>query len=155
MRVHRLFARVFLPVVLSGTALAQAAPPAGAPAAASAAPASRSPEELRAIGRKYAVWLLTSQIDSLVAHAGTPEIEASTKADGLEIGVGIAGFAGAEVSLLEERMVKRLKKDQYWRIANYSVLREPFLLRIVINADGSYGGVGYNPLSQAPPVDTP
>ena len=34
-------------------------------------------------------------------------------------------------------------------------IREPFLLRIVVNADGSYGGVGYNPLSQAPPVDTP
>ena len=152
MPIARSFAPSILVLLLAGsTAGAQGA----APASAMAAAAQRSPEELKAIGRKYAIWLLTARIDSLVAHAGTPEIAASTKSDGLEISVGIAGYAGAEVALIEERMVKRLKKDQYWRIANYSVLREPMLVRIVVNADGTYGGVGYNALSQAPPVDTP
>ena len=147
---RRPFAFVLLTSVLAVSSTgAQGSPPASAPAA------QRPADEVKAIGRKYAIWLVTSQIDSLAAHAGTPELAASTKADGLELSVEIAGFAGAELVLLEERAVKRLKKDQYWRVARYSVLGEPLLVRIVVNADGSYGGAGFSALSQAPPIDNP
>jgi hypothetical protein len=49
--------------------------------------------------------------------------------------------------------VTRNGRRQYWRKAKFSGIAEPFLLRWVIVAPGTIGGLGTGPASQAPPVD--
>ncbi len=134
--------------------------PAGASAqAAPAAPAARpKPAQLAAdsleMARKFTTWLYTSQTDSLVAY-----MDSASKADPntpkmVEQSVArLAMNAGSEQQLLEERWVTRNGLRQYWRKAKFSNVDEPFLVRWVILAPRTIGGLGLGLASQAPPVD--
>ena len=138
-------------------AIALASPfasPVASPLAAQTAP-SKSLDELKLAGRKYAEWVVTALADSLVAHAASPDMVSEIRDNVATMAAQIGVRAGVELSLIEERMVKRNKADQYWRIAKYSTLGEPLLIRVVVSPDGKYAGLGVGPLSQAPPVDPP
>ena len=66
----------------------------------------------------------------------------------------IAAQIGNEVQVVEERWVRRNGNRQYWRVARFSDFAdEPVVLRIVISPSGEMTGVGFNPLSQVPPID--
>ena len=65
----------------------------------------------------------------------------------------LAMNAGSEQQLIEERWVTRNGLRQYWRKAKFSNLEEPFLVRWVIVAPHTIGGLGLGLASQAPPVD--
>lgn len=122
--------------------------------AAQVAPA-KPVDDLKLAGRKYAGWVVLAQGDSLAAHAASPDMLAHIRDELPGMAAQIAVRAGTETELVEERMVKRNKADQYWRIAKYSTMGEPLLIRIVVTPDGKYAGTGVGPLSQAPPVDPP
>ena len=124
-----------------------------------AAPAARpKPAQLAAdsleLARKFTTWLYTSQTDSLVAY-----MDSASKADPhtprmVEQSVAqLAMNAGSEQQLIEERWVTRNGLRQYWRKAKFSNLDEPFLVRWVIVAPRTIGGLGLGLASQAPPVD--
>jgi hypothetical protein len=70
-----------------------------------------------------------------------------------QIAADLAIRAGTEERVIGERWVNRLGKRQYWRTSKFSASDEPVILRLVILASGELGGVGMNPVSQAPPVD--
>lgn len=126
-----------------------------APSLNAQATPARTLEQLKAAGRQYAEWVIGAQADSLSAHAVSPEMVPDIHKDAASMAVEIAARAGTEVALIEERMVKRNKADQYWRVAKYSLLGEPLVIRIVVSPDGKYAGIGVGPLSQVPPVDPP
>jgi len=113
------------------------------------------PADSLELGRKYAFWFLTGAVDSLTAHM-TPDVAQALggRAGLLDGHTMVATRAGIEVRLLEERFAWRNGQRQYWRRMQMSVLEEPFLLRFVLRADGSIGGLGMGPASAAPPVDS-
>jgi hypothetical protein len=65
----------------------------------------------------------------------------------------LASRAGTEEALISERWVLRNGLRQYWRTAKFSMIGEPFLLRLVLVAPGTFSGVGLGLASQAPPID--
>ncbi len=105
-------------------------------------------------GRQYSEWFFTSQVDSLWAHMSDDMKEGlgnpATIAEHL---ARLVSRAGTEVDVMEEKMVMRNGKPQYWRTSTYTMASEPIQLRWVIVENGAIAGVGMNPLSQAPPVD--
>ena len=127
---------------------AQAAPPAPRPR-----PAQLAADSLE-LARKFTTWLYTSQADSIAAY-----MDSASKADPhtprmVEQWVAqLAMSAGSEQQLIEERWVTRNGLRQYWRKAKFSNLDEPFLVRWVIVAPRTIGGLGLGLASQAPPVD--
>lgn len=145
-------------VSLSTALLLMAAPIAAQTAqTVSTAPAIRAPlpADSVALARKYATWFATSQADSIFNHlpASTQATVGSAAAIADQFGQ-VTSQLGNEAQLVEERWVRRNGNRQYWRIARYTdYAQEPFVLRIVILPDGALGGIGLNPLSQAPAVD--
>lgn len=126
----------------------------GAPATTRAQTASLPADSLE-IGRRYATWLLTSQVDSLAAHMSAGTLSALGGRDGLtQTMADVAARAGQALAVVEERFVWRNKQRQYWQARNMSVLGEPLLIRIVIAPSGEMTGLGLNPQSAAPPIDS-
>jgi hypothetical protein len=134
-------------------------PAVGRSQTAPAAPTARpKPAQLAAdsleLAHKLTTWLYTSQVDSLVAH-----MDSASRADPhtsamIEQWVAqLAMNAGSEQQLLEERWVTRNGLRQYWRKAKFSNLEEPFLVRWVIVAPRTIGGLGLGFANQAPPID--
>jgi hypothetical protein len=148
-RVHCALA-VALAFGLPTVSSAQATPPA---------PAARP--KLRQLGpdsleraRKFTAWLYTNQTDSLFAYMDTASQRELKVPRALEETVAqLATRAGSEVQLLEERWVTRNGRRQYWRKARFSGVAEPFLVRWVLDAPGTIGGIGLGFASQAPPID--
>ena len=70
-----------------------------------------------------------------------------------EMSIDLSVRAGAEERVLEERWVSRLGKRQYWRTSGFSKSDEPVMVRLVMLPTGELAGIGFNPQSQAPPVD--
>lgn len=107
-----------------------------------------------ALARQYTQWFYTGMADSLLAHydpadsarKGSPEEILQTLDQ-------LTSRAGNEVSVIEEKFVKRNGRTQYWRTAKFDNFEEPILLRWVILPGGYIGGFGLGPLSQAPPID--
>lgn len=141
------------------TALLLAAAPLLAQTASSASTVSTVraplPNDSLAIARKYATWFATSQADSIFQHLPASAQASVGSASAMSDQFGqVTAQIGNETQLVEERWVRRNGNRQYWRISRYSdYAEEPFVLRIVIMPDGSLGGIGMNPLSQAPAVD--
>ena len=137
--------------LLPASAAAQASP--------AAAPAVRPrPKQLPADSleraRKFTAWLYTNQTDSLFANmdsAGQKDLKVPKALE--ETVAQLATRAGSEVELLEERWVTRNGRRQYWRTAKFSGIAEPFLVRWVLDAPGTIGGLGMGLASQAPPID--
>jgi hypothetical protein len=136
-----------LPLIAS----AQAAPTASPPARPR--PAQLAPDSLER-ARTYTAWLYTNQTDSLFAHMDSASRAETRTPQGLEAVVErLASRAGTEESLISERWVLRNGLRQYWRTAKFSLIGEPFLVRLVLVAPGTFSGVGLGLASQAPPID--
>lgn len=136
-----------------------AAPPAGVatpvPAAAPAAPAPPIKpigNEIE-LGRKFTQWLFMAQFDSLFAHADGDGQEALGKPEEMQQHLDeLVARLGEESDVVEEKVVMRNGKPQYWRTSHYTLASEPFMLRWVI-VKGQIMGIGMNPASMAPPID--
>lgn len=125
------------------------------PATAVARPKPRqlAPDSLER-ARKFTLWLYTNQTDSLFAYMDSASQRELKVPAALEQTVAeLATRAGSEEQLLEERWVTRNGRRQYWRKAKFSGLAEPFLVRWVLDAPGTIGGLGLGLASQAPPID--
>ena len=115
--------------------------------------ASQKPDSL-ALARQYTVWFYTNQVDSLIAHySADTRRDTTLRRDSAAQMEQLAWRAGTETGVLEEKFVKRNGRTQYWRTAKFTDFAEPMLLRWVINPDGTIGGIGMGPRSQAPPID--
>jgi len=112
------------------------------------------PNDSLAIARRFATWIWTSQVDSLLAHSPAAERTTENRQQMLDGIAQMQSRVGNEVLLVEERWVRRNGNRQYWRIARFSDFAdEAVALRIVISPSGEMMGVGINPLSQVPSVD--
>ena len=140
-----------LAIALPASAPAQATLPATP--AARPKPAQLMPDSLER-ARKFTAWLYTNETDSLFAYMDTASQRELKTAKALEETVAqLATRAGSEELLLEERWVTRNGRRQYWRKAKFSGIAEPFLVRWVLDAPGTIGGLGMGLASQAPPID--
>ena len=116
---------------------------------------SRLPDDSLAIGRRYATWFLSSQIDSLAASMSPGTLTALGGRDGLAQRMAeIAARAGQVTGVVEERFVWRNGQRQYWHVVNTTGVSEPVAVRIVISPKGEMVGFGVNPLSSVPPIDS-
>lgn len=105
-----------------------------------------------ALARQYTQWFYGGMMDSLVAHYD-PTGDKPTADDFMRQLELVITRAGREVSVVEEKFVKRHGQTQYWRAARFDSMDEPLLIRWVILPGGYIGGMGLGPLSQAPPID--
>jgi hypothetical protein len=116
-------------------------------------PPQLAPDSLER-ARKFTLWLYTNQTDSLFAYMDSASQKDLKVPKGVEEMVAnLATRAGSEEQLLEERWVTRNGRRQYWRKAKFSGVAEPFLVRWVLDAPGTIGGLGLGLASQAPPID--
>lgn len=122
----------------------------------SAATAQSSlPNDSLEIGRRYARWFLTGQVDSLVTHIPERSLSALGGRESLmQRMMEVAARAGETQGVVEERFAWRNGQRQYWHAVNTTLLGEPLLVRIVISPNGEMIGLGLGPMSQAPPVDS-
>jgi hypothetical protein len=140
-------------------ALAFALPAASSAQATPTNPAARprprqlAPDSLER-ARKFTAWLYTNQTDSLFAYMDSASRQELKVPKALEETVAaLAMRAGTEEQLIGERWVTRNGRRQYWRTAKFSGVSEPFLVRWVLDAPGTIGGIGLGLASQAPPID--
>lgn len=128
---------------------------AGTAGAQTAAVAAKSDAELLALGRKLSEWLYYNQADSIVAHMSKEGAEkAGGKAGVEEMSAMVAGRAGSETTLIEDKMTRREGKPQYWREAKFELFTgEPLVLRWVFSPAGDVVGVGIGPKSETPAAD--
>lgn len=119
-----------------------------------AAQAQTTPIDSLALARQYTQWFYTGMADSLIAHY-PPSDSANPRNPEqiLQTLDQLTARAGNEVSVIEEKFIKRNGRTQYWRTAKFENFEEPILLRWVILPGGYIGGFGLGPLSQAPPID--
>ena len=116
---------------------------------------SRLPDDSLAIGRRYATWFLSSQIDSLAANMSPASLNGLGGRDGLAQRMAeIAARAGQVTGVVEERFVWRNGQRQYWHVVNTTGVSEPVAVRIVLSVKGEMIGFGVNPLSSVPPIDS-
>jgi hypothetical protein len=120
-----------------------------------AAQVGTAPRDSLALARKFTRWFYAAQWDSLLAHQPV-EIRGDTTlrpqlAQRLE---QLRARGSQEVEVLEEKWVTRNGFPQYWRVARFSNLPEPLLVRWIINGRGELVGMAISALSQAPPVDS-
>jgi hypothetical protein len=158
-------ATALLSLVLAAQAVAQtpAATPAPTPTPAAQAPApAPAPAPMvkldydsLAFARQANAWFLAGEVDSLWAHTA-PEMKENmkTKDEWVNMYMQLTSRAGSEVSVVEERWVKRNNARQYWRIFNATdFTEEPVVLRWALAPGKMIIGLGMNPLSRVPPVD--
>ena len=128
---------------------------AAAPAQSDARPAMPPPPttDLVVAGRKLANWILVNQLDSVVANLG-PNVNAdTTRAELSRLVEEIAIRGGNQVKVIEEKVVRRNGRYQYWRTAEFETAPSAVLLRIVVTPDGKYSGHGIGLANNAPPID--
>lgn len=125
-----------------------------APLAAQTPARAPLPNDSLAIARRYAAWIWSSQMDSLMAHRPAENRNTPSREETSAMLAQMNGRVGVELSVVEERWVRRNGDRQYWRIARFSDFTgEPVVLRLVIAPNGDLIGTGLNPLSRVPPVD--
>jgi hypothetical protein len=112
------------------------------------------PADSMEVGRRYTDWFLQFETDSLWAHM-TPEFreDAGDASWAEELAARVTEAAGLRLEIIDEEYVTRGGARQYWQTGRYSNMDQPFMIRWVIEPDGSAAGLGLNPASQAPPVD--
>ncbi len=114
---------------------------------------TRLPADSMEIGRKYMSFVINREADSLFAHMNEAQQEQLGSADGIRERMTMLDQLGELTDVLEEKYVTRNGDAQFWHTANYSLMPEPFVMRLVINREGVITGVGAGPLSQVPPTD--
>lgn len=151
--LHRIaFAVALSAAATAAPALAQATADMPPPAAAGT-PLTRLPNDSVAIARRFVTWLWSTQVDSLIAHS--PRDTTQTREQFSNQIAQIVSQIGVEQEVLEERWVRRNGRRQYWRTSRFSdFTQEPLVLRLVILPDGRMAGMGLNPQSQNPAVET-
>lgn len=145
--------------LMAAPALAPAqtpAPPASATTSATAAPAPtvypRVGNETE-LGRKYTELLYTSRFDSLFTHMSEELRTDMESPDAMAAQFDqFTAQMGEETKVIDEMVVMRNGKPQYWRTAEFSMAPEPIMIRWVI-VNGEIQGIGINPASKAPPID--
>jgi hypothetical protein len=145
---------------IAGLAICAAAAPAQSPSptptsTANAKPAVPPPPttDLVVAGRKLTDWILINQLDSVVAHLG-PNVNAdTTRAELSRLVEEIAIHGGSQVKVIDEKVVRRNGRYQYWRTAEFETAPSAVLLRIVVTPDGKYSGHGIGLANNAPPID--
>lgn len=136
-------------LALSATMLAAQATPA-----APTAPIQPVGNEIE-LGRKFTQWLFTAQFDSLFAHADAEGQQTLGRPEEMQAHLDeLVATLGEESEVIEEKVVMRNGKPQYWRTSTYTMAPEPFMLRWVI-VKGQILGIGLNPASRAPAIDPP
>jgi len=134
----------------AGSALAQSAP------AAKSTPAAESmPADSLAHARKLTAWFFSGQADSVHAYMAVNDSGKKVSTDEIRATLErMTGRAGAETKVVEEKFVKRNGSTQYWRTGEWSEFTdEPVVFRWAFNKSGRIVGIGFNPLSKAPPID--
>jgi hypothetical protein len=123
----------------------------------SAAPAlaaqASMPADSLAHARHLTDLFFNGRHDSVLVHfdaEGRAQTSVTELLDRLE---ELAGRAGLESEVLEEKFVKRNGLTQYWRTGKYTLHEEPILFRWAFNKQGQIAGMGVGPASQAPPID--
>ena len=109
--------------------------------------------DLVVAGRKIADWILANQLDSVVANLAPASNADTTKMELTRLVGEIAIRGGTQVKVVEEKVVRRGGRYQYWRTAEFEQAPGAVLLRIVLTPDGKYGGFGIGLAENAPPVD--
>ncbi len=108
-----------------------------------------------ALARQYTTWLYAGQGDSLAAHATSEAAESMGGVAGLsQVADVLAEHAGTELEVYEETWKRRNGACQYWRVAGFSGVDEPVVLRWVLDREGRITGLGIGPESQTPPVES-
>jgi hypothetical protein len=107
-----------------------------------------------ALARQYTQWLYAGEADSLLAHS-TEETRAEMAKENsfTRTSQTIAERAGFELEVSEETWKLRNGDCQYWRVAQFSEMEEPLLIRWVLDPQGRIEGLGAGPWTQAPPVE--
>ena len=143
-------------VLVAAPLIAQTTPTVSTVSTVPAVPAVRVPlpNDSLAIARRFAQWMWTSQVDSLLAHSPASDRTPENRQQMLDGIAQMQSRVGNETALVEERWVRRNGNRQYWRVATFSdFIDEAVVLRIVISPNGEILGVGMNPLSRVPPID--
>jgi hypothetical protein len=122
---------------------------------APAAAIAQTPVDSLALARQYTTWLYAGEADSLVAHSTEETRNQEGAADKyLQMTQLIAQRAGTELEVSEETWKLRNGDCQYWRVAQFSAMEEPLLVRWVLDREGRIDGFGAGPYTQAPPVES-
>lgn len=109
--------------------------------------------DLVVAGRKLADWILANQLDSVAANLAPGSNADTTKMELSRLVGDIAIHGGNQVKVVEEKVVRRNGRYQYWRTAEFDQAPGAVLLRIVLTPDGKYGGHGIGLARDAPPID--
>jgi hypothetical protein len=109
--------------------------------------------DLVVAGRKLANWILANQLDSVTANLGPTSNADTTRMELTRLVEEIAINGGNELKVIDEKVVRRNGRYQYWRTAEFERAPSAVLLRIVLTPDGKYGGFGIGLANNAPPVD--
>lgn len=140
------------PAPTSTVAPASAATPAPAAPAVPAAPIKPIGNEIE-LGRKFTQWFFTAQFDSLFGYFDEEGQQNLGNPAAMQQHLDeLVARVGEETAVIEEKVVMRNGKPQYWRTGTYSLAAEPIMIRWVI-VNGKILGIGLNPASQAPPID--
>lgn len=126
-----------------------------APCVAHAQAAPALPSDSLERGRAATRWLINGTVDSLwsIVVPAQRGIFASRESMSQAMATFTAQ-AGTVSGKVEERFVWRGGQRQYWHVVNVSSMPEPIQIRWVMLPDGRIGGLGINPLSAAPAVDS-
>lgn len=132
-----------------------AAAPATAVSSAAAKPAMppAPTTDLVVAGRKLANWILSNQLDSVVANLAPGSNADSTRMELTGFIEELAIRGGNELKVTDEKVVRRNGRYQYWRTAEFEQAPSTVLLRIVLTPDGKYGGIGIGLANNPPPID--
>lgn len=124
-------------------------------AASTEKPATPPPPtaDLVVAGRQLAEWILTNQLDSVVAHLAPDQNADTTRMELTRFIEQLAIRGGNEVKVTDEKVVRRLGRYQYWRTAEFQTAPGTVLFRIVLTPDGKYQGHGIGLASNPPPID--
>src|SRR5687767_263863 len=150
---------MFFPFRVAVATLALVATSAAAqtpsPVAAAAKPSMPAPAttDLVVAGRKLATWILSNQIDSVVANVGPGANADTTRMELSRFVEDLAVRGGNELKVIDEKVVRRNGAYQYWRTAEFEHAPGTVLFRIVLTPDGKYGGFGIGLANNAPPID--
>jgi hypothetical protein len=142
-------------LAIAATTAAAQAPTTSATASTESAAKMPPPPttDLVVAGRQMAEWILSNQLDSVVAHLAPGQNADTTKMELTRFIEQLAIRGGNEVKVTEEKVVRRLGQYQYWRTADYDRAPGAVLFRIVLTPDGKYQGHGIGLANNPPPID--
>lgn len=147
--------RTTVAALLLAVPLAAQTPTPATPATLPARPVAKALDyDSLAFARQLTTWFYAGEVDSLYAHSDSGMQANFPKEQWAQATTQWLTRAGSELTLLEERWVKRNGHRQYWRVMNVSGYADgAVMLRFVLEPGKRVAGVGMNPANQAPPVD--